>query len=160
MIKACKNGFRVGGSTENALSRLQIDRRHFQSVGIDYVRINSLDFTQAFDKVKHNLLFEKLHGSQFHYQVVNLFADFLTDRKQYVTMEGLVSKMFSSNWEWFREQWMDHDFSITTSTISSQIRKPQGILVSLMTRPLLLLDTSKLQTKAMKACVRSLKGAK
>ena len=37
---------------------------------------------------------------------------------------------------------MDHVFSITTSTISSQIRKPRGVLCSLMTRPLLLVDTS------------------
>ena len=28
-------------------------------------------------------------------QVKNLFADFLTDRKQYVTMDGFVSKMLS-----------------------------------------------------------------
>ena len=97
-------------------------------------------------------------GCQLHYQVVNLFTDFLTDRKQYVTLNS--QKCFLSTYEWFREQWVDHDFSITTSTISSQMRKPRGILVPLMTRPLLLLDTLTLEKKAIKACVQSLNGAK
>ena len=35
----------------------------------------------------------KLYGCQLHYQVINLFANFLTERKQHVTMNGLVSKM-------------------------------------------------------------------
>ena len=67
----------------------------FKLVGFDYVRIISLDFSKPFDKVKHSLSFEKLYGSHFHYQVKNLFAYFLTDRKPYVTMNGLVSKMLS-----------------------------------------------------------------
>ena len=45
--------------------------------------------------MKHKLLVEKLYGCQLHYQVIKLFSDFLTDRKQYVTMNGLVSKMLS-----------------------------------------------------------------
>ena len=94
-IEARQHGFPVGGSTENALIGLHNDCRHFQSVGFDYVRVISLDFSKAFDKVKHNLLVEKLYGSQLHYHVINLFADFLTDRKQYVTMNGLMSKMLS-----------------------------------------------------------------
>ena len=39
--EARQHGFRVGGSTENALIRLQNDYRHFQSVGFDYARIIS-----------------------------------------------------------------------------------------------------------------------
>ena len=74
-----QHGFRVGGSTENALIRLLNDCRHFESVGFDYVRIISLDFSKAFDKVKHNLLVEKLYGCQRHYHVINLIADFLID---------------------------------------------------------------------------------
>ena len=94
-IEARQHGFRVGGSTENALIRLQYDCRHSQSVGLDYVRTISLDFSKAFDKLKHKLLVEKLYGCQLHYQVMNLFADFFTDRKQYVTMNGLVSKILA-----------------------------------------------------------------
>ena len=45
--------------------------------------------------VKQKLLVEKLYGCQLHYQVINIFANFLTDRKQFVTMSGLVSKMLS-----------------------------------------------------------------
>ena len=94
-IEARQLGFRVGESTENALIRLQIDCHHFQSVGFDYARIFFLGFSKAFDKVKHNLLVEKLSGCQLHYKVINLFAYLLNDRKQYVTMNGLVSKMLS-----------------------------------------------------------------
>ena len=79
--------------------RLQNDCRNFQSVSFDYVHIIILDFSKAFDKVKHNLLVEKLYGCQLHYQVVNVFADFLTDRRQYVILNGLVSKMLSSDLE-------------------------------------------------------------
>ena len=94
-IEARRHVFRVGGSTENDFIRLQNDCRHIQSVGCDNIRIISLDFSKAFDKVKHNLLVEKFYGSQIRYQVINLFADFLTDRKQYVTMNGPVTKMLS-----------------------------------------------------------------
>ena len=66
-IEARQHGFLVGGSTENAIVRQQNDCRQFQSVGFDYVRIIFLDFSNAFDKVKHNLLVEKLDGCQLHY---------------------------------------------------------------------------------------------
>ena len=74
---------------------LQNDCRHFYSVGFDYDRITFLDFSKEFDKMKHNLLVENFYGCQLHYHVINVFADFLTDRKKYVTMNGLVSKMLS-----------------------------------------------------------------
>ena len=54
-IEVHQDRFRVGGSTENALLRLQNDCRHLQSAGFDYVRIISLDFSKAFDKVKQSL---------------------------------------------------------------------------------------------------------
>ena len=61
-IEAHQHGFRVRGSTEKALIRLQNGCRYFKSVGFDYVWIISLDFSEAFVKVKHNLLVEKLYG--------------------------------------------------------------------------------------------------
>ena len=45
--------------------------------------------------MKHNFLVEKFYGCQLHYQVVKIFADFVTDRKQHVTKNGLVSKLLS-----------------------------------------------------------------
>ena len=63
-FQARQHGFRVGGSTENALIQLQNDCRQFQLVGFDYVRVISFDFSKAFDKVKHKLLVEKLNGCQ------------------------------------------------------------------------------------------------
>ena len=47
--------------------------------------------------MKHNFLVENLYGYQIHYQVITFFADFLTDRKQYVRMNGLLSKILSFN---------------------------------------------------------------
>ena len=43
-IEAHQHGFRLGGSTENALTRLQNDCRHFQLVGFHCFRIISLGF--------------------------------------------------------------------------------------------------------------------
>ena len=94
-IELRQNGFRVRRSTENALMRLQNDCRHFQSVAFDCVRIISLEFSKAVDEVKQNLFVEKLHDCQLQNQVIKFFADFLTDRKQYVTMNSLVSKLLS-----------------------------------------------------------------
>ena len=159
-IEARQHGFRVGGSTENALIRLQKDFRHFELVGFDYVWIISLEFSKASDKLKYNLLVEKLSGSQSQTQFMILFTDFFTNRKQTSLCTDSCQKCFRSTWEWFREEWVEYDFSITISTTSSQIRKPRGILISLMTRPLLLLETSTLETKSVKAYVRSLNGAK
>ena len=66
-IEARQHGFLVGVSTEKAVIRLQNDCRHFQSVEFDYVRIIFLDYSKAFDKVKHNLLVENFDGCQFQY---------------------------------------------------------------------------------------------
>ena len=41
----------------------------------------------------NNILVKKIYGCQLHYQVIKLFAGSLTDRKQYATKNGLVSKM-------------------------------------------------------------------
>ena len=116
-IEARKHGFRIGGSTEKALVRLQNDCRHFQSVGFDYVRFISLDFSKAFDKVKHNLLVEKLYGCQFQYHVINLFADLITDRQQYVTRSGVKNAFVgprndSGNSEWITIFQLPHQRSL------------------------------------------------
>ena len=37
----------------------------------------------------------KFYGCQLQYQFINVFADFLPDRKRYVTLNGIVSQMLS-----------------------------------------------------------------
>ena len=49
-----------------------------------------MDFSKAFDRVKHNLLIEKLTQSPLNPYIVNWYVSFLSDRKQRVVCHNTV----------------------------------------------------------------------
>ena len=49
-----------------------------------------MDFAKAFDRVKHNLLIEKLTQSPLNPYIVNCYVSFLSDRKQRVVCHNTV----------------------------------------------------------------------
>ena len=54
------------------------------------VRLFTMDFSKAFDNVRHHLLAEKLKNSPLSPHLVNWYWNFLSDRKQRVLCNGIV----------------------------------------------------------------------
>ena len=49
-----------------------------------------MDFSKAFDCVRHNILGEKLKNTGLNPYLVNCYLDFLKDRKQRIIHSGIV----------------------------------------------------------------------
>ena len=81
--------YRSGGSCVNALLKMQhtflaaLDKRDTVAV-----RMFTMDFSKAFDNVKHNLLVEKLKHSPLDSFIVNWYANFLEGKKQRVIFKS------------------------------------------------------------------------
>ena len=56
-----------------------------------------MDFSKAFDRVKHNLLIEKLTQSPLNPYIVNWYVSFLSDRKQRVVCHNTVCDLKDVN---------------------------------------------------------------
>ena len=84
-------GFRSGHSTQQAIlsiiDRIQraIDHRNY-SCGI------FLDFSKAFDTINHNILIQKLGYYGIRGVAKDWFVSYLSDRKQFVTVNGIQSE--------------------------------------------------------------------
>lgn len=53
------------------------------------------DFSRAFDRLNHNLLFNKFHRFRFSKQLINLFKSYFSGRSQYVENRGVRSAAYS-----------------------------------------------------------------
>ena len=85
--------YRKGGSCVNALLKMQ----HSFLAALDKkdtlaVRMFTMDFSKAFDNVKHHLLVEKLKDSPLNPYIVNWFVSFLANRRQRVIYNGVLSE--------------------------------------------------------------------
>ena len=88
-----KFAYRRGGSCVNALLKMQ----HSFLAALDKkdtlaVRMFTMDFSKAFDNVKHHLLVEKLKNSPLNPYIVNWFVSFLANRRQRVIYNGVLSE--------------------------------------------------------------------
>ena len=75
------------------------------------VRMFTMDFSKAFDNVKHNLLVEKLKHSPLDSFIVNWYANFLEGRKQRVIFNNLHATGKLLTREQHREVSVAHIFS-------------------------------------------------
>ena len=62
-----------------------------------YVRILSFDFSKAFDSVPHDILFKKVKRLPFNPYITNWMINFLKDRKQRVTVDGITTEFLKIN---------------------------------------------------------------
>ena len=70
--------YRTGGSCTNALLKMQ--RELLQALDSNdnrAIRLFTMDFSKAFDRVKHNLLIEKQKESPLNPYMVNCYVSFL-----------------------------------------------------------------------------------
>jgi retron-type reverse transcriptase len=57
----------------------------------EFVRVLSFDFSKAFDSVPHDIITEKLKQTNLNPYVINLIIRFLTNRKQRVVVDGIIT---------------------------------------------------------------------
>ena len=85
-----QHGFRQKRSCESQILTTLKDFTNFlnSSAQTDAVL---LDFSKAFDKVDHKLLLSKINNAGIHGPLLNWMTSFLTNRLQYVVVEGSIS---------------------------------------------------------------------
>ncbi|CAB4020252.1 Hypothetical predicted protein [Paramuricea clavata] len=92
--------YRQGGSCTNALLTIQnkvlsfLDRADCKAV-----RLFSMDFSKAFDSVKHSLLSEKLKNVPLNPYIINWYLNFLKNRKQRVVCNDFCGEWMDVNKE-------------------------------------------------------------
>ena len=85
-------GFREKHSTNHALLNLTEDIRNAIDSNLFTVGI-FIDLQKALDTVDHNILLAKLDHYGIRGVAINWFSSYLTDRKQYVTINGIDSNL-------------------------------------------------------------------
>ena len=61
------------------------------------VRVNSFDFSKAFDSVPHDILFNKIKKIPINPYVINWMIDFLNNRRQRVKVDGVTTEFLDIN---------------------------------------------------------------
>ena len=65
--------------------------------GTDFVKVLSFDFSKAFDSVSHKIVCDKLKFYDLNPYITNWIISFLSDRKQRVVVDGVISKYVDIN---------------------------------------------------------------
>ena len=94
-LSPSQHAYRDGGNSTNALLAIQHTvYNYLDQPGCRAVRLFAMDFSKAFDSVKHHLLAEKLKILPLNPYMINLYLDFLKHRQQRV-----VYNKFIGNWK-------------------------------------------------------------
>ena len=88
-----QHGFRPGRSVETNLLSLVDYISHNMDKG-QQVDVLYLDFKKAFDTVDNDILLNKLYSMGFTPKLLKFFADYLSNRKQYVSHGSFISKSY------------------------------------------------------------------
>jgi hypothetical protein len=94
MFHTDQHGFQKG---KNCLTQLL---HHIEDIMCDLnldrnADVLYLDFSKAFDKVDHKILLKKIHAFGIRGKLYNWIASFLTGRKQYVIVDGVMSTIIN-----------------------------------------------------------------
>ena len=85
--------YREGCSWTNTLIQVQYNYlKALDDKDCNYVRLFAMDFSKAFDNVKHPLVGEKLKALDLNPYVVNWYLSYLMDRKQRLIFKDVTYK--------------------------------------------------------------------
>ena len=109
-------GFRSGRSTTHALISIT------QAINktIDNQKFGCIDLEKAFDTVNHEILLLKLDHCGIRAVTYSWFKSYLSDRKQYTSLNGMYSDIKNISCVYPRDQFWAHCFSCFIS-MTSQI---------------------------------------
>ncbi|CAB4027376.1 Hypothetical predicted protein [Paramuricea clavata] len=96
-IDSDQYAYKVGHNSTMALVKCQHTWLKGLDNGVKYVRVLSFDFSKAFDSVPHDILFGKVKKLPFNPYIINWLIDFLKDRKQRVTVDGITTEFLKIN---------------------------------------------------------------
>ena len=85
-------GFRKNINTNDAVNNL-LDSIYKAMDDNDFLGAVFIDLSKAFDTVPHNLLLQKLEHYGIRGNALNLLESYLSNRKQFVSIEGIKSSM-------------------------------------------------------------------
>ena len=90
--------YREGYSCTDALIQIQYSYlKALDDKDCNYVRLLAMDFSKAFDNVKHSLVGEKLKAVHLNPYLVNWYLSFRMDRKQRLILKGFIYKWHNVN---------------------------------------------------------------
>ena len=95
LLHNLQSAFREGYSTETALIKLT-DQILFSLDQDEVTGLVFVDFKKAFDVVDHRLLLRKLELYRFSDAALYWFTSYLTDRFQFVALEGNLSERLAA----------------------------------------------------------------
>ena len=92
ILTECQFGYRKGYSTQQAIAEITENFKkaidsNFYTCGV------FLDFAKAFDTVNHEILLKKLQAYGIRGTPLNWFSNYVTNRKQYVSLNGTNSSL-------------------------------------------------------------------
>ena len=83
--------YRQGGNCTNALLSIQYQVcKYLDNTNCKAVRLFTMDFSKAFDSVKHSLLSAKLKDLPLSPYIINWYQSFLVDRKQRISSNNYI----------------------------------------------------------------------
>ena len=89
--------YKQGHNSTMALIKCQHMWLKYLDNGAKYVRVLSFDLSKAFDNVPHDVLFETVKKLPLNPYVINWLMNFLQDREQRVTVDGITTKFLRIN---------------------------------------------------------------
>ena len=94
VLQNCQFGFRQGHSTVHAI-QTAIDSVIKSPNSSDKTMGIFIDFSKAFDTIKHHILLRKLEHYGIRGVALDFITDYLTNRKQYVSYDYQCNSCFS-----------------------------------------------------------------
>ena len=84
-------GFRKAKSTNQAIADLIYEIEKLKQRRKSAFALVTIDFSKAFDLIDHEILYKKMSLLGFKANAIELIKSYLTDREQYVEINGKMS---------------------------------------------------------------------
>ncbi|CAB4004398.1 sidekick-1-like isoform X1 [Paramuricea clavata] len=89
--------YRENSNTTAALIKCQHHWLKWLDDKANFIRVISFDFSKAFDSVPHDILTQKLKSTNLNPYIINWLINFISCRKQIVTVDGTVTNFVNIN---------------------------------------------------------------